>query len=327
MEESDENKSHSNYVQQRLMSTKLFLTRLPQKFSFIQMYKLSTTSYYGKRGQHSKRGKRFFAMLVVSLLFFAVCNISGLPPWRLFSRARNKVRSYFGFYDKQSISRAYLPSPMVFESSPDACADALGIPKIALMFLTTRNLFHENMWRLWFQSVEGLIPSQVSDSFTCQEGLEDMKLDDKIDACTNKNAGLHLDLKTEKIPNLDFRNEDIVSRKMLQKSKVDGSTENKMENAIDSQHLYSVYVHAPPDFDGYSNDSLWAGRIIQKRVETSWGSHTLVEATRNLLWEAYKDPLNTHFVLLSESDIPLYDPLTMWQQLQTEKTSRYERNP
>lgn len=48
----------------------------------------------------------------------------------------------------------------------------------------------------------------------------------------------------------------------------------------------------------------------------------LAEATRYLIMEAFRDPLNQRFVLLSESDIPLYDPLTLYSQLVYEKASR-----
>lgn len=47
-----------------------------------------------------------------------------------------------------------------------------------------------------------------------------------------------------------------------------------------------------------------------------------MHATRNLLWEAFRDPLNQQFVLVSESDMPLYDPLTFHQQLLSESKSR-----
>lgn len=47
-----------------------------------------------------------------------------------------------------------------------------------------------------------------------------------------------------------------------------------------------------------------------------------MEAARNLLWEAYKEPTNQRFMLVSESDIPLYDPMTMYQQLVSEEGSR-----
>lgn len=52
----------------------------------------------------------------------------------------------------------------------------------------------------------------------------------------------------------------------------------------------------------------WRPYAISNRVTTAWGTHSLVEATRNLLWEAFRDPSNQRFVLVSEADIPLWDP-------------------
>ena len=43
---------------------------------------------------------------------------------------------------------------------------------------------------------------------------------------------------------------------------------------------------------GYPPGSLWEGRLIRRRTATGWGDISLVEATRNLLWEAFQDPLN-----------------------------------
>ena len=48
---------------------------------------------------------------------------------------------------------------------------------------------------------------------------------------------------------------------------------------------------------------------MRHRIVTLWGTHTLVEATRNLLWEAFRDPTNQRFVLISEADVPIWDPL------------------
>ena len=38
------------------------------------------------------------------------------------------------------------------------------------------------------------------------------------------------------------------------------------------------------------------GRLIPRRTQTAWGDPSLIEATRNLLWEAYRDPLNQRWV-------------------------------
>lgn len=119
--------------------------------------------------------------------------------------------------------------------------------------------------------------------------------------------------------NNDLLNDKIAEAEEACKPNLNGNT-----TGIDRQHLYSVYIHAPPKFRGYRTHSLWNGRLIQHRIATQWGSHSLVEATRHLIWEAFRDPLNQRFVLLSESDIPLYDPLTMWQQLMAEPNSRLD---
>jgi hypothetical protein len=41
-------------------------------------------------------------------------------------------------------------------ASPDACAAALGLPRVALLFLTRGPMHHEETWRLWFESGEQL---------------------------------------------------------------------------------------------------------------------------------------------------------------------------
>ncbi|PSC67183.1 beta-1,6-N-acetylglucosaminyltransferase enzyme [Micractinium conductrix] len=91
---------------------------------------------------------------------------------------------------------------------------------------------------------------------------------------------------------------------------------------IAQQHLFSVYVHAPPGLTDDELPELFRGHLITDRLQPEWGTHQLVEATRNLLWDAFKDPLNQRFVLVSESDIPLYDPFTLHQQLMSEGKSR-----
>ncbi|KAL4515851.1 hypothetical protein Ndes2437A_g06570 [Nannochloris sp. 'desiccata'] len=186
------------------------------------------------------------------------------------------------------VRTAYLPATEVLPSSLDPCAQALGIKKVALMFLTTGDLYHEQTWRLWFKSAVNVIPAQSMATSLCHAEGASAKLMEATAACRP------------------------------------GPNANQTNNIIAQQHIFSVYIHAPPSFRGYDFESLWAGKLVRHRVKTSWGAHTLVEATRHLLWEAFRDPLNTRFLLLSESDIPLYDPLTLWQQLQSETKSRLD---
>jgi len=95
------------------------------------------------------------------------------------------------------------------------------------------------------------------------------------------------------------------------------------EDPIEQQVLFNVYVHVPPGAE-IELESMWAKRVIKKLVKPEWGSHKIVEATRNLLLRAYRDPRNTRFILVSESDIPLYDPLTLYRQLMHETKSRVD---
>jgi len=62
--------------------------------------------------------------------------------------------------------------------------------------------------------------------------------------------------------------------------------------------------------------------MIQNRLNPLWGSADLVQATRFLLWEAFRDPSNQRFILLSESDLPLFHPLVFYRQIIGENKSR-----
>lgn len=87
------------------------------------------------------------------------------------------------------------------------------------------------------------------------------------------------------------------------------------------QILFSVYVHVPPGKEDELHP-MWRSKLIKHRIQPQWGTHQIIEATRELLRVAYRDPLNSRFLLVSESDIPLYDPLTFYRQLMFEQKSR-----
>jgi hypothetical protein len=88
------------------------------------------------------------------------------------------------------------------------------------------------------------------------------------------------------------------------------------------QHLYRLYVHALPNFTGYDPSSIFHDRLVPYRVVTEWGGMSLVVAERLLLQAALQEPTNSRFLLVSDSGIPLYDPLTFYQQLMHEERSR-----
>lgn len=73
---------------------------------------------------------------------------------------------------------------------------------------------------------------------------------------------------------------------------------------------------------GYDPSSIFHGSLVPYRVVTEWGGMSLVVAERLLLQAALQDPSNSRFLLVSDSGIPLYDPLTFYQQLMHEDKSR-----
>lgn len=61
--------------------------------------------------------------------------------------------------------------------------------------------------------------------------------------------------------------------------------------------------------------------------QTHWGTHSLTIAIRALLEFSLEDSLNQRFVLLSESDVPLYPATVVWLQLMNEQQSRIRACP
>ena len=156
-------------------------------------------------------------------------------------------------------------------------------PKIALLFLTKGPLPHEPTWRAWFEATSHLLPRNEVQK-----------------RCPHNSASMLHELS----------------------SQCDGLQPVTSTNAIAAQVPYSVYIHAPPSFTGYPPGSLWDNYLIQERITTRWGDYSLTAATRALISAALVDPGNQWFVLVSESDIPLYDPLTFYLQLMSEQRSR-----
>jgi hypothetical protein len=78
---------------------------------------------------------------------------------------------------------------------------------------------------------------------------------------------------------------------------------------LQQQQLFSVYVHTPHG-ELLPPGSLFAGCELRWRINTTNGyaQHVLAEAAVLLLRAALQDRLNTHFVVLSDSSIPIYPP-------------------
>lgn len=85
--------------------------------------------------------------------------------------------------------------------------------------------------------------------------------------------------------------------------------------------LFNVYVHPPPNVVLHES-SIFRNYQLPQRVTVEWGQWSVVEAEKLLLAQALSDPLNSRFVLLSETCVPLYPAPLVWAQLQGETRSR-----
>lgn len=90
------------------------------------------------------------------------------------------------------------------------------------------------------------------------------------------------------------------------------------------QHLFTLYLHLPPAANTSSLSPLWSAALTGRRVAQEWGSRSTLAATRYLLEEAFRDPSNQRFVLLSSAHVPLWHPLVTWRQMTGEQRSRVE---
>ena len=183
-----------------------------------------------------------------------------------------------------------LYTPIVDTNSSDHCAEMLNVDKVAWMILAKGNIHHHVLWRQWLASAAGKVPkSNVCDGETFDMSRTEAFVD-----------GFYEDVCSKvKNPVIDF------------------------DDPMAYQVLFSLYVHVQPGGEKYL-DSFFRKYLISRQVRVEWGEHSMIYATRELLWFAFKDPRNTRFVLLSESDVPVYGPLQVYHQLQSEDKSRVD---
>lgn len=188
----------------------------------------------------------------------------------------------------------------IMESSVDSCGQVLEVPKIALLFLIKGPLYHGAMWEKWFESARDAVPKEkVQEVLLCEEGGRRKPLARRSRRVLSYSVAAGAGAKNG------------TSTRKSEKDVVDacGPHATRTQSSVLGQHLYSLYIHLRSDLDVSVLDAMWhpyLGNV--SRVLTRWGTHSLIEATRNLLWNAYRDPLNQRFVLLSESHIPIWDP-------------------
>ena len=83
---------------------------------------------------------------------------------------------------------------------------------------------------------------------------------------------------------------------------------------------YNIYLHAKePD---KITDIILRGKQIPEHIETCWGCSNLVEANILMMKEALKDSMNTKFILVSDSCIPIVSFNTFYSEVMKDDKSR-----
>lgn len=93
-----------------------------------------------------------------------------------------------------------------------------------------------------------------------------------------------------------------------------------------SQGKAKIYSHCK-DIDQLSDDSFLLPHLIAEQIPTEWASVSLVEATLALIHAAYADESNTHFILLSESCVPVRPFCELENSLALDPRSRMRIEP
>lgn len=173
------------------------------------------------------------------------------------------------------------------------CAEALKFEQVGLLFLTHEPVKNEAAWRKWFEGARGRIPFGHGRLGKCLNGIgaggnpvDLMDMSGLVGAC---------------------------------------GVDQEAANPIESQFLFDVWVHLKKGEDSKMfRGSIFESSLIpdQYRVDSTWGGHSLIDATRVLFAAALANPFVSKMVLVSDSDVPLYGPLMVYKQLLSEPKSR-----
>jgi hypothetical protein len=248
---------------------------------------------------------------IITAIFIAVVSIvalkAGITAVQRWRKCRPSPTD-----DALGYSDPIFPSPTAYKRSsklqrtPDACAEAANFPQVALLLLTKGDIAHEVMWREWFTQAVGKLPLEPAKAALCADLS---KTPATTTSSKNRTAS----------PQEIYA---VCSGKSIKNNK-NTATEDE-GNFISRQHLFDVWVHPAVDFPGFPVNSVFHGREIPRefRVRTVWGTHTIIDATRALLAAALTNPRAEKFVLMSESDVPLYSPMALYTQMMSETRSR-----
>ena len=209
------------------------------------------------------------------------------------------------------------------QSPTPSCEEAIHVPTVALMFLTRGPLPFEAVWREWLLQARGMLPLYCVAAAACANaGWDEVRA--VRAACGGgggggggRRRGSEGSGSSSSIGPSGSASSSAVTRNSI-------SADDP--HLILGQRLFRVYTHAPPSFPGYPRGSIFRGTLIDDRLSTTWGDHSMVEATRRLLQAALLDAggSNQKFMLLSESCAPMYHPAVVHQQLLHERLSRID---
>jgi hypothetical protein len=157
------------------------------------------------------------------------------------------------------------------------------------MMMSKGEIHHTHVWRQWFASAAGRLPVGLDSSCTSLSSIDSTE--------TQAACSKFMDVK---IPMSEI-----------------------LDDPLAHQILFNLYVHVPPGSEDELDD-LFRPFVIPRRVKVAWGTSSMMYAMRELIWFAFQDPRNTRFVLLSESDIPIYGPLPFYHELMAETKSRVD---
>ncbi|EIE23577.1 hypothetical protein COCSUDRAFT_41776 [Coccomyxa subellipsoidea C-169] len=146
-----------------------------------------------------------------------------------------------GAQNATAAAPAPAPSP---QHAPDPCAAALGIPKVAIMFLSRAELLHESSWALWFQHAAGLLPASALRA-------------PELEGCTSKHG--------YQIADEDGGAGCDAGRVRLAQQWC--SPEAQGNGVLQRQHLFSVYIHPLPNYGTFPEESIFRGQEIEDRIQ------------------------------------------------------------
>lgn len=272
-------------------------------------------------------GRKVLGVFVsLALLLLVISSPKKLRRWE--RCLRDYCRSDKNLYLEPLTSKSmtYLTAETLARS-PDPCASAFDIPQVALLFLSKGDMAHDVLWREWFRAAVGKIPRGSVEATVCQhqgrnrEFMDEEKYISSSQEYNTAPQGVYYRSSMEYLKKVCTVSSEHGPSHNL--SSLPLSDENAHE-ILSAQHLFDIWVHPPLDFKGYPKSSVFHGKELPPlhRVSADWGTHSLIDGLRALLAAALTNPRAVKFVLISESDIPLYSPLVLYKQLVGERLSR-----